>query len=226
MKYLSLIPIVFAMSQSATAGTVIYGVNLSPQQQQQTLFDYSSSGPLDPDLPITVPSFDTSLGVLTSVQIFCNMAPTWDIRLENESSTPITPANMVTWFSQTQTLFTYRPNQQNPFNYAYAFAGGAGASSLNAQSSVSILSAYDGVTDFAGTSGTEFSYGGGYTWNMSPTATSSREMAWWSSGTARTIYCSTRSLGNDFNGWPGHWTAQHRAKMNLSSVVLVKYTYQ
>lgn len=213
----------------ANGGQVIVSYQVPPADREQTLYDFNvSSGPLDPNLAVTIPSFDDTLGTLTSVRIITNMTPTWFVRAENESIFPITPAQPVTWFTQTQTVWNYRPSTQNPYDANYAFNMGVGVSSVNAQGTINNLSAYDGVTDYAGTSGIQTNFGasGLYTHIFNLTTTRQRELDWFSSGTTRTIFASTRALPQSWNGWPGHWSHGLIVKMNFASDVLVTYTYQ
>jgi hypothetical protein len=115
----------------ANGGQQLVTYHVPPADRVQTLYDFNvSTGPLDPNLAVTVPSFDTSLGTLTSVKILTNMTPTWFVRAENESIFPVTPAQPVTWFTQTQTVWNYRPSTQNPYDANYAFNGGVGVTSL------------------------------------------------------------------------------------------------
>lgn len=213
----------------ANGGQQLVTYHVPPADRVQSLYDFNvSSGPLDPNLAVTIPSFDTSLGTLTSVKILTNMTPTWFVRAENESIFPVTPAQPVTWFTQTQTVWNYRPSTQNPYDANYAFNNGVGVTSVNAQGTINNLSAYDGVTDYAGTSGiqTDFGNSGLYTHIFNLTTTRQRELDWFSSGTTRTIFASTRALAQPWNGWPGHWSHGLLVQMNFASDVYVTYTYQ
>lgn len=224
--FTSLVLTVCTLVGIANGGQVIQGVNLTPAQQLSPVFDWNAgSGPLDPDIPVTVSSFDTSLGTLTSVQIQTAYQPLWWVRAENESAFPVTPAQPVTWLQGVQLSIAYRPMMVNPVNTAYCFGGTAGTS-VAASGIWTSLSAYDGVSDFTGTSGFETQYGGGYNVPVSQTTTAYRELDWWSKGTTRTVYLSTRSITDSWTGWPGHWQAGHKMTMNFAGVVLVKYNYQ
>lgn len=216
----------------SSAGTVIHAVNLTPIERQCTISDIQG-GWIDPTIPMTVPSFNTALGTLTKTRLITNYSPTYHAVGENTSPSAI--PNQSGWWSgwqhTHQVMFSYRPYQQNPYNYDY-IVGHAAASHMSPYwlqpGTGDFLTAYDGVTDFAGTSGFDTGVFSDYM-NIPIifSATTNRELEWWSSGTTRTFYLEPRMLSETWPVFYGHhWTGGQTINMNFASQVYVEYTYQ
>jgi hypothetical protein len=138
--------VVLAVSLSANASTVTYTVN----------FGDSYEGTFDISKDLFIPTFDPSLGTLESVKLDYSVdADGW---LGFENTTAIPPASV--------TLKTYSGTLSNPTDWTYGNLGLkfgsqtlASVSWTDAQNYVFTgLTAYDGTTDWAGTSGKQTVY--------------------------------------------------------------------
>jgi hypothetical protein len=104
------------------------------------------------DRDLVVPQFDSSLGTLNSVTIAVSTALQASLKAENTN--PITPASGTKAFN-VYTYWTSDPTQYTRASVTLSFDSSAisTAGYMDATKYVLNLTKYDGVTDFAGTSG-------------------------------------------------------------------------
>lgn len=231
IRFVVTLAVFLALAVCCFAGTVYQSVALTPAQRECMIQDFT--GQLAPSIPITVASFDDSLGTLDKVRLITNKSVTWRTRGENLSpflSTPNQPTMWVGWDHNHVIQYAYRPYQSNPLVPTELRVGGYAMSHTIpgwiAPSTGDFVSAYDGVTDFGGTSG--FDTGTISSYTLVPVvveATSKREMVWWSSGATRTVYLEPRTIGEHWFCWQGAWTGGHEVAMNFAPTVIVQYEY-
>lgn len=120
-----------------------------PAQASQITYTDSITGlfNLAPDRDLIVPQFNSTLGTLTSVSISASTALQASLGYENTKTTGGT-FNIYTYWTFDPTEYTHA-NVELSFNSSPILTSGY----ADAKKYTKALSAYDGITDYAGTSG-------------------------------------------------------------------------
>ena len=188
-------------------------------------YGYQESTTFEPNVPVHLPPFDTTLGTLTSVRITYNVTPTWAYRAEHPGATPTQP---ITWYRALHTNVVYRPSFVGPIETSDRNTVGDLGMTIGAYHATSPVAAFDGTIDYAGPSAISTTYGGSGTYTIPQTAvcTTSLELWYFSQPGTKTFYISPRmTLDGTTTGFPGHWASESDIRVNLGSSVSVQYTY-
>lgn len=231
MKYLLALIALLAPHDPSYAGTQYESYTIPLAARDCPMVTFASPVWNAPNVPITVPPFNTALGTLVAVDVVFNHTPTWVFGGENTSvNIGTTP---VQWSRAYALNVVYRPSFQGSTEWnARNLVGNNPAGSFTGTGQwIFNLDAYDGATDWAGTSGFTWPYanGGFYTavtnlHETDPLALS----AFWQVQAPRTFYISPRFQSATSSGWPSHylWEEADDIQLHLGSTVTVQYQYQ
>lgn len=218
------------LSASSFAGVQYVSGTIAPADRPCAVWQYGqpSAFHLAPNVRVEFPGFDSSLGTLVDVEIVFNHTPTWQYRAENLFTQ--SGASSVSWTRGYQLNVVYRPNFVGPVCFDLSNTVGDNGASYTAQRTWGPLTAFDGVEDFAGTSGLATAYGnsGQYTGTTILHPNTPRELAYFSFPGTKAFYISPRVLTDVVSGFPLAlwWSSEDDVRLNLNGSVSIKYTYQ
>lgn len=231
MKYLLALIAILVPHDPSYAGIQYESYTIPVASRDCALVTFASSVWDAPNVPITVPPFNTALGTLTSVDVVFNHTPTWVFGGENTSvNLGTTP---VVWSRAYALNVVYRPSFQGPteWNARNQVGDNAAGSFTGTGQWIFPLDAYDGATDWGGTSGFTWPYAnsGLYTSVTSLHETDPLALsAFWQVQAPRTFYISPRFQSKSSSGWPSHylWEEADDVRLHLGSTVTIQYHYQ